>query len=210
MDLFNSTVLPFFFMTLLSFVVIYVVKRSRSRVGAGINISIAPKNTLTHTEAVADSTMMMAKRATVFTLALATKENDFSSSIVKGGGNYAVVSNNTYLSTKTRDRKFAITILALNLIFLLLNLPITIYDQYTSFVNVDSEVNAILSYLFMNLWYLYYVIGFYAHMAVNNVFRNEFFVLLKLRPMRGANDFGEMFSVTNTVKEKKINEIFQR
>lgn len=199
MDLFNSTVLPFLFMTLLSVVVIYVVKRSRSRVVASINISIDPKNKLTQTEAVVDSTMA-AKRATVFSLALATKENDFSR-IVKDSGNYAVISNNTYLSTKSRDRKFAITIVTLNLIFLLLNLPITIYDQYTSFVNVDSQVNAILSSLFLNLWYLYYVIGFYAHMAVNNVFRNEFFVLLKLRPMRGANDFGEMFSLTNTVKE---------
>jgi hypothetical protein len=186
MDLFNSTVLPFLFMILLSLVVIYAVKKSRSRVCATIRTR---KYTLTPL-GVNENTMM-ARRATIFTLG--TKLNDLNNK--KDDNNFVVVSKNKS-STKSRDRKFALATVALNVIFLLLNLPVTVYYQYTSILNI--EMDDILFYLFVNLWYLYYAIGFYAQMVVNSAFRNEFFALLKLKPMNGSG-----LSIINTATKER-------
>lgn len=110
MDLFNSTLLPFLAMIILSIALIYCVRLVRSKVKSG------------------------------------------------------------------RDNKFAISIITLNFMFLILNLPIVIDDL----VSLDST-RSVLYYFIQSLYYYYFAIGFYTQLVVNSDLRHEFLKLFQLR-----------------------------
>lgn len=113
-DFFNSTIVPFVFMFLLSISLIYLVRSSRSR--------------------VRDASKRSSGRS------------------------------------RRNNNRFAISVITLNLLFLILNLPIVVED----FIRDDSVVNQILNYIYELFYFMYYAIGFYAHLAVNIEFRHEF------------------------------------
>lgn len=94
-------------------------------------------------------------------------------------------------NSSKRDYGFAISIVTLNFIFFVLNLPIAIYDIVTANITVSH----LFDYSMQIIYYLYYAIGFYAQCIVNMEFRNEFLRLLNLRPIGTS---GTDMGVTNT------------
>jgi hypothetical protein len=77
--------------------------------------------------------------------------------------------NNTARETRHRkkDIKLSISLLSMNLLFLLLNLPIVI-SQYLPF---DSDIYTIVS----NIYYISYAVNFYILLFTNSLFRNSLF-----------------------------------
>jgi hypothetical protein len=72
-----------------------------------------------------------------------------------------------------RDIKFAISLLSMNLLFILLNLPLEI-DLFLPYYN-NNDIYAILTYVF----YLSYAVNFYCVLFTNSLIRKEFFYLFK-------------------------------
>lgn len=126
MDLFNSTIIPFLCMILMSSAVITAVRRSRSR--------------------------MYEKKS--------SNDDKTKPSLSR---------------TAVRDRKFAITTVTLNLMFLTLYLPIVIDNLVT--LSSDPVIANLIHYFFDMLHYCYHASGFYVQMAVNSVFRNQFLAI---------------------------------
>lgn len=147
MDLFNSTVVPFILMLILSLVLIYNVRRSRLRVHR-----------------------MSMHRA----------------SIVSVSGT----------NSSRRDNRLAVSVISLNTLFFILNLPIVIFDILT----VDSEASDLINYSVYVLYYTYYAVGFYAQLIVNSEFRTEFLKLLNLRTIGGLGKIE-----LGTTKERSEN-----
>lgn len=73
-------------------------------------------------------------------------------------------------STMRRDLRFSVSIISLNVIFLILNLPITIVDLLGS-------PSSIFEYISDVLYFMNYAISFYVQVVVNIDFRNEFLKL---------------------------------
>jgi hypothetical protein len=89
-------------------------------------------------------------------------------------------SNNAGLSR--RDRKFAMTTLSLNLIFLILLGPVEFYGIFNNTNDpANSAYNNMIDYIALELYYLNYAIGFYVQLVVNSLFRNEFLRFLKVK-----------------------------
>lgn len=81
-----------------------------------------------------------------------------------------------------RDRKFAITTLSLNLIFLILLGPVEFYGIFNNTNDpANSAYNNMIDYIALELYYLNYAIGFYVQLVVNSLFRNEFLRFLKVK-----------------------------
>jgi hypothetical protein len=118
--------------------------------------------------------------------------------IEKENGNKKPMNGQTSNNTKSRDRKFAFTTVALNFIFLILNLPIAVYGQLTT--SLEPNLDLILTFIFEILWYLYYASGFYVQIIVNSTFRNELFALFKLQPMK-RNGAGVLEGSINTLMD---------
>lgn len=78
------------------------------------------------------------------------------------------------LKLSQRDRKFAITILSLNFIFLLLNLPVEIYDLFVPVSNLNR-----VYYFLVMLYYAHAGSSFYVQVAVNSLFRWEFLRIIR-------------------------------
>ena len=66
-----------------------------------------------------------------------------------------------------RDAKFAITLIALNLTFILFNLPILIYFLVESYSDIWYTIN-------LNVFYTSYAINFFIYFTFNSIFRKEF------------------------------------
>lgn len=98
----------------------------------------------------------------------------------------------------SRDTKFAITTVCINILFLALNLPLVILTLLT--VNMDPDLLSILFYLFELFFYSYYAIGFYVQLTANSVFRNEFLAMLNLRRV-GSEAIGGTLSKINSVAD---------
>lgn len=71
-----------------------------------------------------------------------------------------------------RDRKFAITSITLNTIFLTLNLPIVLFLTYGN--SVEGNLHSMLFEIFNAVYYTNYATNFYVQLAVNSIFRREF------------------------------------
>jgi hypothetical protein len=72
-----------------------------------------------------------------------------------------------------RDIKFAISLISINFMFILLNLPVEIVNFFPSFNNYD--LNAILSYVF----FLSSGLNFYLLLVTNSLFRKQFVLLFQ-------------------------------
>lgn len=128
LDLVNSTILPFMFMIVLTTLLIYYIKTSRSRVYVRRLSSIKANN------------------------------------------------------KTSRDRKFAITSVSLNLLYLIINLPGVVYNVLYAYSNINShELNTFLSFTTTNIFYSLYVVDFYVQLLVNSVFRKKFLLLCKFK-----------------------------
>ena len=76
-----------------------------------------------------------------------------------------------------KDIKFSISLISMNLLFILLNLPIEIL----SFLAKDYLT---FGYLYVAFGYIYYLasaINFYLIFLTNSLFRKEFLLLLKIK-----------------------------
>lgn len=104
-------------------------------------------------------------------------------------------SNN---SQKRRDRKFAITTLLLNFIYLVLILPAIIYTDLW-LPNLDADIFNFVLYVILQPYFLNYSIGFYTQLAVNSLFRKQFLVILKLKVV-SKNDL-RLSRIGNGVEE---------
>ena len=82
-------------------------------------------------------------------------------------------SNND--ASKMRDKKFAITTVTLVFTFLILNLPVFIYNMIDYF---DIPIFYSISFF---LLYLNFTSIFFINISVNSVFKKEFFVLFRIK-----------------------------
>ena len=84
---------------------------------------------------------------------------------------------------KSRDAKYAITSVTLNIMFIVLKLPyLVFYVLNAYFLYFNVYFLNISAYLF----YLYASLGFFVHLATNSVFRREFLLLFRLAKINGA------------------------
>ena len=85
------------------------------------------------------------------------------------------VSNSVNASKRLkRDIRFAISSLSMNLLFVVLNLPLSVLNLLTG-----QSLTSI--YLTVYLFYLSYGINFYVILITNSIFRNEVFALIKAK-----------------------------
>ena len=89
-------------------------------------------------------------------------------SFIKSKNRIAVLFASVDRKRVSRDRKFCITILILNFIFLILNCP----DALMNYIDYDED--DILPILSNALFYTYFAIDFLIYIFVNSIFRNEF------------------------------------
>ena len=147
MDLFNSTVVPFILMLILSIALIYIVRRSRHRVNRVKRMSILSVQSSSNTQSA------------------------------------------------RRDNRLAVSVISLNIIFFVLNLPIVIFNIFS----VNSEPSDLINYSVYVLYYTNYAIGFYAQLIVNIDFRNAFLKLLNLRVIGlNVSDLGSTKALERT------------
>lgn len=77
---------------------------------------------------------------------------------------------------KNRDRKFAITSITFNVLFIVLKMPLTV------FITIGyTNVNYYLYQIGFSLFFLNYSISFFVHFFTNSLFRRELFILLRFR-----------------------------
>ena len=76
--------------------------------------------------------------------------------------------------TKSKDTRFAITSITLNLLFFVLSFPLSMYLILKNFVLLDVDVDYLLSSLFGVLFYFNNAVLLYTNLIVNSTFRNEF------------------------------------
>lgn len=72
-----------------------------------------------------------------------------------------------------RDIRFGVTMIVLNVSFLLLNLPKRLFFNL-DWTQIDSTTRLVWTYIFYDLCELYYSIYFYVQLAVNKLIRHEF------------------------------------
>lgn len=145
-DLINSSLLPFISMMITSTLTIVFIVRSRRRLSTSAISSSASRNGLAS----------------------------------GGGGGHTVSTRLPHLagiSSKRaiRDRKFAITSVSLNVLFLILNVPAPFFGVVSTQVDiVDTSLNNFVGYLSLCCYYSYYAISFYVQLAVNSIVRERF------------------------------------
>jgi hypothetical protein len=98
-------------------------------------------------------------------------------------------------SVTRRDRKFALTSVALNTMFLLLNLPVLLLIAYGE--NIDPDLYNMMFYILNIIYFVNYAIGFYVQIVFNSIFRSEFFLILNLQSAKSGGD--NTNSVINSV-----------
>jgi hypothetical protein len=80
-------------------------------------------------------------------------------------------------SLKRRDIKFAITSISLNVIFLILNAPFTIYSFLADYVLDPSQITWISIIVLLFLTYCNHAIVFFINISINRQFREELYSL---------------------------------
>lgn len=78
--------------------------------------------------------------------------------------------------SQLRDLKFAITSISLNMLYVLMNLPLFLWNFI--YPNWDADTLYFVNVFVVGLWYSYYAIGFYLQLIVNSLVRAEFFKIL--------------------------------
>jgi hypothetical protein len=80
--------------------------------------------------------------------------------------------------TKSKDVKFAITSISLNLLFFLLSFPLSFYLILRNFHLFDDETEYLILGLFGVLFFINNAVLFFINLIVNSIFRKEFSLFL--------------------------------
>jgi hypothetical protein len=80
-----------------------------------------------------------------------------------------------------RDIRFAYVTLSFNLIFLILNFPIALYDLVSNYIYIDSAISSIIYLIVFILNDTFCGIFFYLNFMTNSLFKNEFFKLINFK-----------------------------
>ena len=103
---------------------------------------------------------------------------------------------------KSRDRKYAITSVTLNINLIVLKLPLTIfYILFSLYSYYDLYYLNIASLLF----YLNTSLGFFIHFVTNSLFRREFLILFRVIKRNGESSATGNSNLTN--RPIRINQI---
>jgi hypothetical protein len=88
---------------------------------------------------------------------------------------------NAFRNVSSKDIKFAITSVTLNICFLLFNLPSNISLIVSKYVPMDTDLNSLV-YVSTIIWY-YIDFGtlFYVNLFVNSIFKDELFKMFSIR-----------------------------
>ncbi len=91
--------------------------------------------------------------------------------------------NNSNSSSRTKDIKFAITSVVLNIIFLVLNIPFCIFAIVFSHVIkfIDSEIDYFFYVFTLFFNYINFGTAFFINFVVNSIFRKEFLLLFRIK-----------------------------
>jgi hypothetical protein len=103
---------------------------------------------------------------------------------------------------KSRDRKYAITSVTFNIMFIFLKLPLTIFYilfAFYSFYNIYFLKVATL------LFFLNASSGFFVHIVTNSLFRKEFLVLFRLANRNNESSGKTILTITN--RPIRINQV---
>ena len=78
-----------------------------------------------------------------------------------------------------RDRKFALTSVSLNFLFLLFNVPAPFYGVLSTFIDdIDVDLSNLIGYVCLCCYYSYYAISFFVQLTVNSIVRERFLKLI--------------------------------
>lgn len=84
------------------------------------------------------------------------------------------------MSRTRRDMKFGVTLISMNLVFLVLVAPLNLIDEFKLFQIKSIYSFAILSNLLLVTFDSYFSLIFFVQLAVNSIVRKEFFKIIKL------------------------------
>lgn len=104
-----------------------------------------------------------------------------STPTTSNGGNYC----HQVRGSLSRDAKFSLTSISLNVLFLVLNLPNQVFALYLSFndqLDTDELWIKLVGFTVLGLFYANHAFGFYVQLAFNGVLRRETLKLLGMRP----------------------------
>jgi hypothetical protein len=93
-------------------------------------------------------------------------------------------TNRSMNREQSRDRKFAVTSLVLNLLFFAFNTPIVIFNMIVAYINIDPKLLSLLFFFMACIFYGYFALDFYVQLAVNSIFRENFFALLNVKVVK--------------------------
>lgn len=87
----------------------------------------------------------------------------------------------THQSSQMRDVKFTMTVILLNAIFLILNVPSPLVNTltYYNLIHLNQFTNKLLARFFLYLRNMFYATIFYLQLAVNTIVRNQFLKLFQ-------------------------------
>ena len=106
------------------------------------------------------------------------------------------IERNGHLSKdrKSRDKKYAISSLALNIMFIICRLPLAVFFMLSAFYSYyDIYFYKVSSLLF----YVNASLSLFIHLVTNSVFRREFFVLLSLVKRNGETSLSKSSNRSN-------------
>ena len=88
------------------------------------------------------------------------------------------VNNDSQKRTRVKDIRFAITSIALNFIFLFLNLPYGIFSIVNLYINgsINRDVDKLIQSIFFIFYYSNLISVFFINITVNKIFRDELFL----------------------------------
>lgn len=108
---------------------------------------------------------------------------------------------------KSRDAKFAVTSLTLNVLFVGLQLPLVLYYLF-EFYGIAVPRN--VYFLTIQIFFVNSSISFFVHFTTNSLFRKQFMIVLGLQKHQGHLDHTNMNSTQNvnviTVRPKTSDE----
>lgn len=110
-------------------------------------------------------------------------------------------SKRKFSKITTKDYKFAITSISLNVLFFLLNLPITLVFLVESYIQIDEDTSNFIYVITDLTYHVNYGSMFYLNCLVNSVFRDEFFSMISLQKSKPSS-----LSNTNNSNEGTISK----
>lgn len=110
---------------------------------------------------------------------------------------------------KTKDRKFTVTALTLNIVFLVLNVPILINNFFGIYnLNMSDDFRNTFFFICITLYYTFFGMDFYAQFLSNSIFRDRFMAILNLKLSKLHTDGNTTHggtSMTNSITNQQNN-----